>query len=137
MTEITPLQPVRVLFPDVTTDLILHLRPLLVVDVPTVRLCINLGTWRRPQPCVQIVRVGGKSTGLIDSALLQVDVRHSDWDTTSALTSLVRMYLNESAAHVDGIKRIVEASGPRWFPDMDGGARMMWTVAVSVSGAQT
>jgi hypothetical protein len=134
MTNAVPMQPVGITFPDVTSDVVLYLKPLLD---PTVRVCINLTTWKRPQPCVQIHRTGGRAAGLIDNASLQIDVRATDWDMTHDLSAEVRAHLGMLPSALNDVVRVVEQTGPRWFPDADGGARFMWSVEVSVTGTQT
>ena len=128
-------QPGEVLFPDVASEMVLRLRPMLAPDI---KVAIDLTGWRRTQPSVQIARVGGKSVGLYDDALIQIDVRSPVYDDCTDLMNLVRAKTRTMPLIVDWVKSVRESSGVRWVPEPDDALpRMVTDFVVRCVGTQT
>lgn len=109
-------QPVSVVYPDAELVAITLLRDLLAgegeADVKVVRDIPPT----RPARCVQVVRDGGRSANLRDSARLRVNV----WDTTAQkATDLARLVVALVPGMVgqSGVLRTEHLSGPYEVPD--------------------
>jgi len=129
-------QPAPILFPDVVALVADQLRLELP---PEIKVGMDLSRWKRPQPSVQIQRMGGTSDGLHDEAWLQVDVRTSTHDSCLDLMNEVRMRMTVLPLRLEAIKRVRESGGLQWLADADEGQpRMAMDFRVVCAGvAQT
>lgn len=122
-----PWQPLDATHPDPLVGIIDYLR----VMLDPVRVSVSLIGWTRPDPIVQLHRVGGSFKTVDDEAEYQVDVRADSYDACRALTADVRRHLL-FVPETGLVRRSVEDRGPEWSTDEDGKdrVRMEWTFAV-------
>jgi len=124
-------QPNPVTFPDTLTLAILNIR----TPLAPARVSASLVGWKRPEPCVQLHRVGGNATGIFDNCELQVDVRDETLDKVQALTTATRQALTNLPNLVSEVKRVTETGSVKWLPDPeDDQPRMTWDVLIKVIG---
>ena len=120
-------QPVDCSHPDSMSTLVPYLRG----ELSPVRVSVSLRGWSRPDPVVQVHRIGGALSGVNDTVEVQVDVRDKDYDSVWALTAKVRTALAKSPG-VGVFRRTVETHGPDWSIDQDDypRIRMEWLLTV-------
>ena len=126
-----PWQPLDASYVDCLTVVIPYLR----LELAPVRVSLSLAGWRRPDPVVQLHRVGGGVVGVDDGASVQVDVRADGYDACSVLSERVRHSLRLAPGR--GVLRgSIETIGPDWTPDEDqqGRVRMNWLLIVGPGG---
>ena len=125
-------QPVNATHPDAVALLVGYLRP----GLAPVRVSVSMRGWRRPDPLVQVHRIGGELRGVDDAPQVQVDVRTSDYDSCWALASSVRSLL--SLVPGSGLFRsAVEVGGPDGTVEEDGDprVRLAWRFTVAPDGS--
>lgn len=127
-----PWQPLDAVHADPLATVI----PFLRATLDPVRVSTSLVGWRRPDPIVQLHRVGGGFKVVDDEVECQVDVRADDYDSCQTLTALTRRALLLTPITCL-LRDAVEERGPEWTKDEDGKprVRMEWLFVVRPEGA--
>jgi hypothetical protein len=122
-------QPMPSTYPDLIPDLTLRVRAAL----PTIHVAQSVTEWDGDRPLVHLRRITGKSNGLIDEVMLQVDVCDPDGiDQTFAIAETVNRLVEQSVDAVAYVARVININRLSWIPEESGLPRFSSTYTLSV-----
>lgn len=127
------MQPPSVIFPDATAVVIAWL------DQNVAQPVSHTAPKPRPSAFVTVARTGGVASGVLDNALITVEVWAASAAAAGSLAQTVRALVLAMSGRVVGtaaIGAVSEASGPQDLPDPDSKqARSTFTAQVPVRGS--